>query len=201
MSGAFLGVNIPMLLFSTILVVQLVPGSHWGDLLPGACAAAGALLIFLGVRQFFPGTSLWLPRGETLIRLFLIALVEELAKYCAVAPWRRLHPPGRAALRGFGFASAENLLFLFLSPGIFLRRIFLAGALHSTTALLYGRPWAYVRDRRNARSRPRAGARGEKTHPYQGPAPLLDSLILLAGTGLHFSYNLLVLGVDAYPPI
>ncbi|POR01521.1 hypothetical protein AU468_08140 [Alkalispirochaeta sphaeroplastigenens] len=188
MSGTSLGVNIPVLLCSVMVVVWLVPGGSWRDFLTGACAAVGALLIFLAVRRLFPGTGLWLPREEALMRLFLIALVEEGAKYCAVAPWRRPLSPARSALRGFGFASAEHLLFLLLSPGLFLRRLFLAGALHCSTALLYGRPWAWTRN-----GRPRPSTREA--------APLVDSLLLLAGTGIHFCYNLLVLGLDAYLPI
>lgn len=197
MTGSALLVNVVLLVISIIGMKAVVPGIRLRDMLAGALAAASVVATLMAIRlalPFLPLSIAWLngvgpsrPGETALAHLAFVALVEETAKYIAVAPWRLQDPSlfsttrrmgrsdkHRAAGRGLGFASAEHLLFVLLPVRLFLRRIPLAGALHIGTALLYTRPRLLCR------------------RTINGAAPGLDFLLILLGTAIHLAYNLLL---------
>jgi RsiW-degrading membrane proteinase PrsW (M82 family) len=201
MTGSTLITNVLLLAISIVGVKAAVRGIQSRDILAGALAAASVLATLIAVRlvlPLLPSSILWMngtgpsrPGETVLAHLAIVALIEEIAKYVVVAPWRMPVPSispsdpsparpdsHRAAGRGLGFASAEHLLFLLLPVRLFLRRIPLAGALHIGTALLYSRPRILCRRR------------------IYGTAPGTDILLVLLGTAIHLGYNLLLQGLD-----
>ncbi|TVR67577.1 MAG: hypothetical protein EA427_13275 [Spirochaetaceae bacterium] len=193
------GINILLLGGIIAAAAMTMRGSVGRDLLAGTVGAVLALGTLLLLRYpAFSWITAWssrvLPRQqEAAVLLALYALVEEIAKYTVIAPWRQpvSGRPGRAAGRGLGFAGTEHLLFLLIPTGLFTRRLVLATTLHVGTALLYSRPGLLHR----YRSR---GCRHIPPPPRHrtGPAPLLDLLLIAIGTTVHFTYNLVLQSLD-----
>lgn len=166
-----------LVLFGTLILVGL-PRST--SLLTGVlafCAAVGVLVgisyvVSLGVGNISVGLA---PRIQ--LSLFLAAAVEEVCKYIGAILKR-----DNEALRiphgwgvGLGFAGAEHLFFLLLSPPMFALRLVLVTALHVGTTALYTR---------------------KKTHLHR---LITDGFTVIAGSTIHGLYNFLLQGLDPTP--
>lgn len=214
MSMASLAVNTVLLVALPAVIVLRGGSRSRRDMIAGGIGAAAVLCILLLFRyaaaggyimwyRQIPGTP---AHGRaTLAAMAAVALLEELAKYIAVAPWRGQRTMRRGALRGMGFAWVEHLLFVLVPATVFLRRIVLASSLHMGTALLYTRPRFFAAAAGPTRRPGHGPPAGPKHHTERGPAPgsrgripvpLLDTLLIALGTAIHLTYNLILQGLD-----
>lgn len=139
-----------------------------GFLGAGAILAGLLFLRRLGVVGSTIGTT-------QLAWLSVVVVTEELVKYALTGPLRRERRPrgsanpntapptnrptadhtpprlhSRALLRGWGFALAENLMYILVLPGRFLLRLVLAGTVHLVTVTVYAWPQSVHRTRATA---------------------------------------------------
>ena len=143
-----LPVNILILTATTVLGTFLLPSTRGTDgggalrnLTTGFLAAAAVLFLLILVRRLIPGRTTTLFRTTTW--LVIVVIAEETAKLLATAPLRKEGETPRlsaAALRGWGFATAEHLLYTAISPAAFALRMVTAGALHVGTTVYYTLP-------------------------------------------------------------
>lgn len=116
------------------------------DLFIGIGGAVVILVVLFLLRRFLPLTGITIAmRPRSLGWIAAVVILEECMKLTLVGSLRsQIGGPRRgvlkAALRGWGFAAAEHLLYLFLLPSRFVVRLLLAGTLHTATAVWYAWP-------------------------------------------------------------
>ncbi len=194
--------NLLILAGSTLLFVVAVrlpvssvgrPGAV-GHLTAGFLAAAAVLAAFILIRRFFdirPADMV-----QRIAWLGAVVATEEGAKLGITArlrAFRTAHgtrPSGSdqakkdgsrlsaAALRGWGFAAAEHLLYIAVLPGSFAVRMVTAGAMHVGTSVWYALP------QRRHRS-----------------TATVNMARYLAAVGIHMLYNLTLTTLDSIGPI
>lgn len=167
-----------------IIVAAAVVIVVWKGRIPWTSVASGCVALaavagvltavyLLPAHVSLPSPALW---------LLLTALLEESAKYSAVAPWKTTSGVRRALGVGIGFACTEHLFFLLLPTPLFLGRLVAATTLHMGTVLLYSRGTAPRHHTARSAFFPGGVAR-----------------VALA-TAVHWGYNFLLQGLDAPPP-
>ncbi len=185
-------VNIAILALTTAVFVVIVPRPGDGrlrNLAAGFLAAAVLLALLLLTRRIFsirPTDSL-----QRISWLVTVVIAEEITKATATATLRRSTTESRrnrptliasAALRGWGFAGAEHLLYLFLSPAAFIVRVITAGLLHTATTVYYTLPRIHPGKA--------AAAFGGRSHPNIIPRLTLAVIV-------HSAYNLALTALDS----